>query len=155
MWGGWRGEEAQENVAQTIEFSVNGGSVADVFTISGGPVEVEALVGRFETAVSGNACAMKLVMDPTNGADTDLCATVDINAAGQYSWCYLTGAIANAAVIAVPAAALPLGASTKLVLPPGTIDLSLANANPTTGTMIWYLRYKPLAIGANVQGKSA
>lgn len=147
-------ENMIEKAVATGVQSVNGGSVADIFTITGGPIQVVALIGRFETAVSAHACDMKLIIDPANGADTDLCLVVDIISATQYSWCYLTGAIGAAAVIAVPGTALPLGVSTNLILPPGTIDLNLANADPTTGTMIWYLRYKPLKTGVTVTGKA-
>lgn len=135
---------------------VTGGSVANIFTITGGPIEVVALVGEVTTAVSANPCAMKLIMDPTAGADTDMCATVDIDGFVINSWISLDGTILNAAVQAIPGAALPLGIGMDipLILPPGTIDMNLANNNPTTGAITWYLRYKPLVTGITVIGKA-
>ena len=132
-----------------------GGTIANIFTISGGPVLVESLIGEFTAAVSANACNLKLIMDPTAGADTDMCVAVDIVSAAINSWVYLDGTIGNAAVIAVPGTALPLGIGTDipLILPPGTVDMSLANSNPTTGAITWYMRYKPLKPGAKVVGK--
>ena len=133
-----------------------GGTVANIFTISGGPVQIESLIGEFTTAVSANACDMKLIMDPTAGADTDMCAVVDIVSAAINSWVYLDGTIASPAVIAVPGTALPLGIGTDIpfILPPGTVDMSLANSNPTTGAITWYMRYKPLKPGAKVVAKA-
>ena len=144
--------DVMENVAVTSAKVVTGGTVANIFTITGGPILVTALVGEITTAVSANACNMKLVMDPTNGADTDMCAVLDLNALTQYSWIYLDGTIANAAVNAVPGTALPLGIGMDipLVLPPGTIDMNLANSDPTTGAITWYMRYKPLKTGVVV-----
>jgi len=132
-----------------------GGTIANIFTITGGPILVESLVGEFTAAVSANACTLQLTMDPTAGADTAMCATVDIVSAAINSWVYLDGTIASPAVIAVPATALPLGIGMDipLILPPGTIDMTLGNSNPTTGAITWYMRYKPLKSGVTVTGK--
>lgn len=135
---------------------LTGGSIANIFTITGGPIQVVSLIGEITTAVSANACAMKLIMDPTAGADTDMCATVDINGFVINSWIYLDGTIANAAVQAIPGTALPLGIGMDipLILPPGTVDMNLANSDPSTGAITWYLRYKPLKVGVTVIGKA-
>jgi len=135
---------------------LTGGSIANIFTITGGPIEVVSLIGEITAAVSADACAMKLIMDPTGGADTDMCVAVDINAFVINSWIYLDGTIGNAAVQAVPGTALPLGigADIPLILPPGTIDMNLANSDPDTGAITWYLRYKPLKVGVTVIGKA-
>lgn len=133
---------------------VTGGSVANIFTITGGPIEVVALAGEITTAVSANACNLKMIMDPTAGADTDMCAVLDINGFVVNSWIHLDGTIANAAVQGVPGTALPLGVGmdVPLILPPGTIDMNLANSDPTTGAITWYMRYKPLKTGVTVVG---
>jgi|GEM_PF-3587958 len=135
---------------------LTGGSIANIFTITGGPIAVTSLIGEITAAVSGNACAMKLIMDPSAGADTDMCATIDINAFVINSWIYLDGTIGSAAVQAIPGTALPLGIGMDipLILPPGTIDMNLANNNPTTGAITWYMRYKPLKVGITVIGKA-
>lgn len=144
------------SLAVTGTVALTGGSVANIFTISGGPVLVEALFAEVTTAVSADACDTKLVMDPTNGADTDICVALDITGAAQYSFFYLDGTIGNAMVNAVPGTALPLavGMDVPLVLPIGTVDLSLANSDPDTGACIWYMRYRPLKNGASVAGVS-
>lgn len=149
-------EDLMGRAVSTGAQSAADGTVANIFTISGGPILVEALVGEFTAAVSNHACNMQLTMDPTSGADTAMCANVDIANTAINSWVYLDGTVANAAVIAVPATALPLGIGMDipLVLPPGTIDMTLANSTPTTGSITWYLRYKPLKKGVVVTGKA-
>jgi len=148
--------EMAEKAVSTGAQITTGGSVANIFTITGGPIEVTALIGEVTTAVSANACAMKLIMDPTAGADTDMCAAIDINGFAINGWIYFDGTIANAAVLAIPGTALPLGIGmdVPLILLPGTVDMNLANSNTTTGAITWYMRYKPLKTGITVTGKA-
>lgn len=144
----------QENVAKAVDVALDGGSVVNIFTITGGPVQVLALIAEITEAVSAHACNTKLVADPTAGADTDMCAVLDITGVQIGTFLTIDGTIANAMVKAVPGTALPLGVGMDipLIIPVGTIDLNLANSNPTSGIATFYLRYKPLAEGARVQG---
>lgn len=146
--------DLMEKAVITSVQELTGGSVANIFTITGGPIELIALVGEIVEAVSADPCNLKLVMDPTDGADTDMCAVVDIDGFVVHSWVYLDGTIANPAVQAIPGTALPLGIGMDipLVLPPGTIDMNLSNSDPSTGQIVWYLRYKPLKTGVTVVG---
>jgi len=144
----------QPKSATASQVALDGGTVADIFTISGGPVRVLSFIGITTEAVSANACDMKFVMDPTTGADTDMCLVVDINAMAIGSIFYIDGTIGNAAVIAVPGTALPLGIGMDipLILPVGTVDLNLANSNPTSGIADIYMQYQPLIPNAYVAG---
>jgi hypothetical protein len=149
--------QEREQVAKKSGVAVTGGSVANIFTISGGPVLCLALFAEITATVSNNACDCKLICDPTTGADTDLCAVLDIKQDVIGGFWYITGLNTDALVNAVPGTALAMGMSAAdgttmnpVVLPVGTIDLSLANSNPTTGSADWYLRYKPLSIDARV-----
>jgi len=149
--------DAAEKSAETGAQVVTGGTVADIFTITGGPIEVISLIGEFTTAVtSGGASTMRLTMDPTAGADTHMCAATDLQSVIANTWAYITGAIADAVVYAEPATALPLGIDkdTPLILPPGTIDMTMSNNTPTAGAITWYLRYKPSSTGVTVVGKA-
>lgn len=144
-------EKSVETGAQVV----TGGTVADIFTITGGPIEVLSLIGEFTTAVtSGGASTMQLKMDPTAGGDTVMCTAVDLQSEIVNTWAYITGAIGDAVVYAEPATALPLGCTTPLVLPPGTIDMIMSNSTPSAGAITWYLRYKPLKTGITVVGKA-
>lgn len=143
---------ASIGLAKTGTVLLTAGSVPNIFTIAGGPILVEALFAEITVVVSGDACAAKLVMDPTAGADTDMCATFDINAIIVNSFLTIDGTIGNAMVNSVPATALPLGIGTDvpLILPVGTVDLNLANSDPSTGSSVWYMRYRPLSAGVTV-----
>lgn len=142
-----------EKAVVTGEQVLTGGSIANIFQIiSPGPIAVTSLIGHITEAVSANACDLKLVMDPSAGIDTDMCAVLDINGFVLDSWIYLDGVIANAAVQAISGTALPRAMDIPLILPRGTIDLDLSNSDPTTGAIVWYLKYIPLNTGITVTG---
>ena len=143
---------ASIGLAKTGTVLLTAGSVPNIFTIAGGPILVEALFAEITVVVSTNACATKLVMDPTAGADTDMCTTIDISDFIVNSFLTIDGTIGNAMINSVPATALPLGIGMDipLILPVGTVDLNLANSNPSTGSSVWYMRYRPLAVGVTV-----
>lgn len=144
-----------EKAVKTGTQLTTGGSIADIFTITGGPILVTALCGEFQADVS-HACNMQLILDPVDGDNVDMCAVVDINPGDQYEWVYLTGTVADAAVIAAKGSALPLGIGMDIpfILQPGGVDMDLSNNTPTTGSIVWYMRYKPLAAGITVTGKA-
>ena len=135
----------------TATLALDGGSVVDVFTVSGGPVEVLGLFTHVTTAVSANACTFKWQSDPTSGAaNTDLCGNVDINAAAIGDVLYITGASAGAQVKAANATAVALSCATPAFLLPGGVDAVMANSDPTSGAATVYLVYRPLSLGATV-----
>lgn len=144
----------QEKTAVAIAKLLTGGTIANIFTIQNGPILLTSFIGVITTAVSANACDMKLIADPSVGIDTDMCAVVDIVSAALGDYFYIDGTIANAMIKAVPNTALPLGIGMDipLVIPEGIIDMNLANSDPSTGAITWYMRYKPLLIGSNVLG---
>ena len=134
------------------DIALDGGTVANVFTISGGPIQLIGLVGVCTEAVSAHACNARWVMDPTVGIDTNICGNLDIQSLAIGEFLHVTGVIANAMVKSVPGTALPAccGQAVPLVLPVGTIDLTLANSDPTSGIATFYLTYLPLIPGAIV-----
>jgi len=119
----------------------------NIFAISGGPVFVKGIWGVVGTVIESKATTIKLTMDPTTGADTDLCGTVDMNAAAAGSTVGLTNTFATAMDLSTD-----IGVSTadglSFVLPVGTIDLTTGST--ATGTMSWYIRYEPLMPGAHI-----
>lgn len=142
-------------VATAKDLTAHGATT--IFTVAGGPVEILSLVGTFTTACSATAQNYTLLANPTNGADTPLCTAVDINAAAQYSWSYITGAVGSAMVIAVPGTALPLGIDkdTPVVVPVGVIQMSVDDDNGlslSTGDITWYIRVRPLSTGVTITG---
>jgi len=135
----------------TATLALTGGTVADVFTIAGGPIELLGLWAHIVTAVSANACTFKWQLDPTIGASsTDLCGTVDINAAALGDVLYITGASAGAQVKAANGTAVALGCTTGAFLPPGGIDAVLQNSDPSTGVATVYMAYRRMTLTAVV-----
>ncbi len=152
-----------ETVVDMMEQSVKtgaqittGGTVANIFTITGGPILVTAFVGEVTTAISDNASTLTLTMDPTAGADTGMNVALDLADFAINTWISIDGTIGNAAVEHIPGTTLPLGIGMDipLVLPPGTVDMVMSNNNTTTGAITWYMRYKPLSSGITVVGKA-
>jgi hypothetical protein len=150
---------AHVGVVATAEKVMTGGSISGLFTIVVAPIMLIGLVGYITETVSNNACNTQFIMNPAVGTSTVLCAVLDIkqDVIGGFWW--ITGLKADALVNAVPGTSLPSGmvaldgtAVHPKILPVGAIDLSLANSNPTTGKVIWYLRYAPLGPDADVIG---
>lgn len=149
----------REQVVVTAEKLMTGGSISGLFNITGGPILLTACFGLITETVSNNACNTKLVMNPTTGADTDLCAVLDIAQDVVGGFWFITGLASDAMVNAVPGTTLARGMAAAngqalhpVICPVGAIDLSLANSNPTTGKATWHLRYKPLDSNTYVIG---
>ena len=135
----------------TASLVLTGGTVADVFTVAGGPVLLLGLFTHITTAVSNNACNMQWESDPTSGAsNTDLCGDLAIAQAAIGDVFYITGASADAQVKAANATAVALSCTAPVFLLPGGVDAVLQNSDPTTGAATVYLVYKPLVSGATV-----
>ena len=148
----------QPQVAETTSVALTGGTVANVFTVTGGYIEVLGLFAFVTTAVDTAACNAQFLYDPAQGADTPLCAVLDITDVTQYSYLYCTGDISDALINAVPAADVPHLFSTlgePMVLGPCTIDLSLSTSNPSTGAATIYLYYRIIEPGAAVTAYSS
>ena len=124
-------------------------AAAAIFTVTG-LVLVRRIVGYVTTVIGAVANATKLVGNSTGaGASTDLCATVELNAAAVDSRLEITGTFANAMVkiVDIPAAHTM---ATPLVIPPGTIDVNCAGSDGGTGRVRWSVTYVPLEAGAQI-----
>jgi len=111
-----------------------------------GKVKILNIIGEVTTVVQAQANAIKLIANPTVGADVDLCATVESNAAAVGSLFTITGTLANAMIKTV-SAAVPTQAS-PVIVTAGTIDLSTAATN--TGATKWTVIWEPIDQGAAV-----
>jgi hypothetical protein len=115
------------------------------FTVTG-KVKIINIIGEVTTTIQAQANAIKLVSNPTVGADVDLCATVDSNAAAVGSLFTITGTLANAMIKTV-SGAVPSQAN-PVIVTAGTIDLSTAATN--TGATKWTVVWEPIDPGAMV-----
>jgi hypothetical protein len=131
--------------------SLTGGTVADVFTIAGSPIEVLGLFTHVTTAVSANACTFKWQLDPTSGASsTDLCTAVDIQGLAIGDVYYILGTSASALQIAANGTAVALSCTARAFLLPGGIDAVLQNSDPTSGFATVYLIYRRMTLTGTV-----
>jgi hypothetical protein len=118
-----------------------------LFTVVGGRVAITQIIGEVTTAIQNQANNTKLISNPTNGTDVDLCAVLDIAADEKGTLYGITG-ISSDALIGVNAGALR-GQTVDVIVPPGTIDLSCAASN--LGAVKWTLFYYPIDVGAYVE----
>ena len=135
----------QPKTVRSAAVVLTGGSVSDVFTISGGPILLLGLFAHVDTVVDA-ACTAKWQLDPTTGTATDICGTVEANTDAAADVFYVEGASADAMVRAATGTANALGIqdANGVFLMPGGIDLILQNSDPTTGEWDVYLVYQPL-----------
>ena len=118
---------------------------ASLFTVTG-KVEIIQIVGEVTTIVQTQANNTKLKINPTVGADVDLCAVLDISAKAVGSLFTITGTLANALINTV-SGAVPSQAS-SVVVTAGAIEIDCTATN--TGSVKWTVVYKSIDPGAMV-----
>lgn len=134
--------------------ALDGGDVADVFTIAGGPIEQLGFNMLITTAVSANACTAYFQLDPelADYADTPICAAAELNAAAVGNIfsiidCDSTVAWVKNADGTNVGRMMEIGSQ---FLMPGGIDFKAQNADPSTGVADVYLTYRPLSATSTV-----
>lgn len=121
-------------------------AAAAKFTVSGGKVLICDIIGEVTTVIEAGANNLKLISNPTVGADVDLCAVLDIAEAAVGSTLHITGTLADAMVKKVSGA----GESqlSPIEVSAGTIDVSCSASK--TGSIKWTLFYIPIDANATV-----
>lgn len=115
------------------------GTSAAIFTVTG-PVIIHCIIGIVTTVIQSGTNNLKLIYDPTaTGADTDMCATVDIDALAVGHVIAITGAVADAATKSA-APGIAVRQAGGLVLDAGSIKLSCSASK--TGQIAWYVLYQ-------------
>lgn len=125
--------------------AIAGATDKSLFTVTG-LIELVQIVGKVGTVIETQANATLLKINPTAGADVDLCSALDISAAAAKTFFTITGTVGDA-MIATASGAVTTQAS-SLVVDAGVIELETAADN--TGTAKWFVRYRPLEPGARV-----
>ena len=127
------------------DVALDGGTVVDVFTVSGDAVEVVGLLLHLTEAVSADACNASWESDPTVGAgQAPMCAVVDIVSAAIGDHFYIPGLASAAMVKAANGTIVGNRCKEPQIVFPGGIDLVLANSAPSSGIADAYLIYRPL-----------
>lgn len=120
---------------------------AAIFTITGGRVIVNLIVGAVTTIIQAQANATKLTSIPTTGTAVDLCATGDINGL-EVGATVLVPVATFATAMAVANAGANIIAANPFQCNAGAIHLNCAASN--TGAMKWSVFYTALDDGATV-----
>ena len=136
---------------------LTGGSIADAFTISGGPVFC-VLMAMELTTLQDQPCTMAWQSDPTldGGASgpTPIAAAYDMNALETGDWVFAEGDATELVprAIGVRLAQGIGGDTTGYILPVGGIDIIMADNSPTTGAGMMYIIYMPMTPNAVISG---
>lgn len=117
-----------------------------LFTVSGGRVILASIVGEVTTVIETQANASLIKINPTVGADVDLCAALDITADAVGTIYTITGTLGDVMAVATSGAIVHQAA--PLILAVGVIELECAASN--TGAIKWTLKYLPYDDGAIV-----
>jgi hypothetical protein len=142
-----RDEYAQQVMEKCVSKSQATIATGDLFAVAGGPIEVVSLIGVVTNTIQTQANSIKLLVDPTAPAtDTDLCTATEITTDAIGTVYVITGTFGNA--LTEVTAGVGATTATKFIIPIGMIELNGTASN--TGTIVWYLRYKPLALGVTV-----
>ena len=116
-----------------------------LFTITG-KVEILQIVGEVTTVVQTQANASLIKINPTVGADVDLCAALDISAAAVGTLLTVTGTVGDA-MIATASGGVGSQAL-GLIVTAGILELECAATN--TGAIKWTVVYKAVDPGARM-----
>ncbi len=125
-----------------------------IFTIAGGPIEIETLMALCVTANDGTASTLQYQANPTVGSAATISgATASLASIAAGATILLTPTALSTAPVIVLAAAggVQLGGNiaNRIIIPAGTIKLVMG-VGSTTGTWSHHLRYRPLARGVVV-----
>jgi len=121
------------------------GTQADYFAVTG-RVIVTQIVGEVTAVIEGGANNMKLISNPSVGADVDLCTAVDIDSDVVGTMYGITGTVTDAMIS--PTSGAFTAQDKGLVVANGTIDLHCTGSK--TGEIKWTLHYIPLDSGSIV-----
>jgi hypothetical protein len=119
----------------------------ELFTIAGGRVQVNLIVGEVTTLIETKTVTFRLVADPTTGTSTNLCADLDISADEAGSLYTISGAAGTAMQRGESGSVLTQ--ATPVIVAIGAIEAAVGATH--TGSIKWTLFYVPIDDGAYVE----
>lgn len=138
--------------ARTGALSLPQTTTSKLFTVSG-KVRILDIIGQVKTVIQAQANSIKLIANPTVGADVDLCAALDINADAVGTKYNITGDLSDALQEITNGAGETLGDYKPVIVDAGTIDLNATASN--TGEIEWTVIYEPIDRRATIRRYSA
>ena len=122
------------------------GADQTLFTVTGGQIELLALVGEVTTVIQSSANVSRIKFNPTGtGSDVNLCQDLDWNALAVGTLFTITGNFEDVMQNSVWVAQ---GMAQGIILGPGIIELECDGS--TSGNVGWQMVYRPLEAGATV-----
>ena len=131
-------ERAAANTPQT--------TTTAYFTVAGGRALILGIYGEVTTILEAGANSIKLIANPTVGADVDICAALDTDTDAAGTIYNITGTLADAMVATTSGALIAQAAG--VVVAAGTIDLNATASK--TGATKWVVHWVPLDKGVTV-----
>jgi len=119
----------------------------ELFTIAGGRVQVNLILGEVTTIIETKTVNFKLVADPTTGTSTDLCGNLDLSADEVGALYTISGAAATAMQRGESGSVLTQ--ATSVIVAAGAIEATVGATH--TGSIKWTLFYVPIDDGAYVE----
>jgi hypothetical protein len=116
------------------------------FTVTG-RVLITQIVGEVTVVFDGTVNSLKLISNPTVGADVDLCSATVVTSDVLGTFYNITGTLANALVATTSGAVI--SQANPILVTAGSIDLD-ATATDTTGSSKWTVHYIPLDSNSKV-----
>ena len=116
------------------------------FTVTG-RVLITQIIGEVTVVFDGTANSIKLIANPTVGADVDICGAVVATTDAEGTIYNITGTLADAMVATTSGAVI--AQANAILVAAGTIDLD-ATATDTTGSTKWTVHYIPVDPGSKV-----
>ena len=116
------------------------------FTITG-KVLITQIIGEVTVVFDGTANDIKLISNPTVGADVDLCAALTVTSDAVGTLYNITGTLADA-IVATTSGAM-ISQANSVIVTAGSIDLD-ATATDTTGSTKWTIHYIPLDVDSTI-----
>jgi hypothetical protein len=148
---GWSDVAREYEQASTIAAAVltNGQTI---FTVSGGPIIIEALISECITTCGAAAATLQWQADGIVGAATPFTGVSGslANFAAGGMICVSTASLsAVPSLTAVNGVGVANASALGILVPAGIIQTVVASG-PTTGTFRHYLRWRPMKAGASV-----
>ncbi len=136
-----------QDVRTIVMTSTLAGTTDQMFTVTGGRVEIISLFGEC-TVAAGSPGNTLIQLDATTSSDYDreFTTTVNIDALGVGDVLRISNAI-DEGVIDITAN-VGAGQTLSWFCSPGEIELNTASG--TTGAIVWYMSYRKLESGALV-----
>ena len=123
------------------------GEVA-IFSVAGGFIKINSLVGIVTTEIGGTVSAAKIVANPTaTGSTSDLCGASNVE--GDIVGTLYSVRLGTTSQALRVAEGGVLGSEGTAYIITGAIAMNFS-ADPTAGVIRWVLHYLPVDLGASV-----